>query len=616
MDDETGLLAKPSEIAAPHWRQIVDGAIDTAIISTDPDGRVTSWSEGARRMLGWDEAEMLGKTLERVFTQEDRVSGRFALEMSNAATKGRGGGGEGGWRLRKDGSRFWATGEVSPMREGERIVGYVNILRDLTERRRAEEALREESRALEVLNRAGSTLSRETDLERLVQIVTDAGVELIGAEFGAFFYNVVDGSGERYMLYTLSGAPKGAFSHLPMPHKTAVLKPTYEGQGIVRSDDITKDPRYGQTGPFRGMPKGHLPARSYLAVPVVSRSGEVIGGLLFGHSKPGRFTERSERGLTGLAAEAAVAIDNARLSQSREREIQVRRRAEESLRELNATLEQQVTERTEQLRQNEEVLRQSQKMEAIGQLSGGIAHDFNNLLQIIAGNLETVERHLPPGNDRLARATGQALAGARRAAALTRRLLGFSRRQALDPRPVDVNHLMGGMSELLHRSLGETVTVEVARPAGLWRIEVDPNELESAILNLAVNARDAMEAGGRLTIETANAQIDEAYAATHPEVRPGQYVMLSVSDTGIGMDAATLTHAFEPFFTTKPAGKGTGLGLSQVYGFARQSGGHVKICSKPGQGTTVKLYLPRLAEGEVEKVRDVLDRPSAESRAG
>lgn len=608
MDDETSLPARSGAIAASQWRQIVDSAIDTAIVSTDPDGRVTSWSEGARRMLGWDEAEMLGHTLERIFPPEDRARGQFALEMADAAAKGRGGN-DGGWRLRKDGSRFWATGDVSPMREDGRIVGFVKILRDRTEGRRTEEALREESRLLEVLNRAGSALSRETDLQRLVQIVTDVGVELTGAEFGAFFYNVVNASGERYMLYTLSGAPAGAFSHFPMPHKTEVLKPTYDGVGIVRSDDITKDPRYGRHGPFHGMPKGHLPARSYLAVPVMSRSGEVIGGLLFGHREPGRFTERSERGLTGLAAEAAVAIDNARLSQSREREIQVRRRAEESLRDMNATLEQQVTERTEQLRRNEEALLQSQKMEAVGQLAGGIAHDFNNLLQVIAGNLEILERNLPPENARLRRAAGQALAGAQRAAALTRRLLGFSRRQPLDPRPVDVNRLMGGMSELLYRALGETVEVEAVQGAGLWRIEADPNELEAAILNLALNARDAMGEGGRLTIETANVQIDKAYAANHPEVHPGRYVMLSVSDTGSGMDEETLAHAFEPFFTTKPIGKGTGLGLSQVYGFATQSGGHVKICSKPGHGTTVKLYLPRLVAGTIEAPETETPKP-------
>ncbi|MFC7380538.1 ATP-binding protein [Brevundimonas sp. GCM10030266] len=230
----------------------------------------------------------------------------------------------------------------------------------------------------------------------------------------------------------------------------------------------------------------------------------------------------------------------------------------------------------------------------MGQLTGGIAHDFNNLLQIIIGNLDTLQRNLPEDSPRLQRAAGHALTGARRAATLTQRLLAFSRRQPLDPRPTNANTLVGNISDLIHRTIGETIHVETVLGAGLWKVDVDGAELEAAVLNLSVNARDAMPDGGRLTIETANAHIDEAYAATHAEVLPGQYVVLSVSDTGVGMDEATIAQAFEPFFTTKAVGKGTGLGLSQVYGFVKQSGGHVKIYSEVGQGTTVKIYLPRL----------------------
>jgi signal transduction histidine kinase/CheY-like chemotaxis protein len=474
------------------------------------------------------------------------------------------------------------------------VTGFVKVLRDRTAQRAIEEALAEERKALEVLNRAGSALAAESDLQRLVQIVTDAGVELSGAEFGAFFYNVLDAAGESYTLYTLSGAPLDAFSKFPMPRNTEVFGPTFRGEGIVRSDDITKDPRYGRNAPRKGMPEGHLPVRSYLAVPVVSRTGEVIGGLFFGHATPGVFTERSERGLEGLAAEAAVAIDNYRLGQATQREVAERRRVEEALREMNATLEQQVAERTAALRANEETLRQSQKMEAVGQLTGGVAHDFNNLLQVIIGNLDTIQRHLPEDAARLRRSAAQALNGARRAAALTQRLLAFSRRQPLDPKPLNVNSLVTGLSELIHRTLGETVAVETVLAAGLWQVEADANELEAAILNLAVNARDAMADGGRLTMETANAHIDEAYAASFFELTPGQYVSIAVSDTGCGMDPDTVARAFEPFFTTKPVGQGTGLGLSQVYGFVKQSGGHVKIYSEVGEGTTVKIYLPRL----------------------
>jgi PAS domain S-box-containing protein len=564
---------------------VIDSVVDTGIITLDAEGLVRSWNSGATRLLGWTEAEMRGQSVERLFTEEDRANGVVAMELRDAHTRGRGG--QEGWRIRKDGERIWVIGETAPIRSGG-VEGFVKIVRDRTDWKRADEALREETRIVSILQKAGTALTREQDLERLVQAVTDAGAELTGAEYGAFFYNVLDESGESYMLYTLSGAPRASFEAFPMPRNTPLFAPTFNGEATVRSDDITLDLRYGQNPPRSGMPEGHLPVRSYLAVPVFSRSGEVLGALLFGHSRPGVFGERSERGLSSLAAEAGVAIDNARLALER-------RRAEEALRRLNATLEEEVAARTRELQSKDDVLRQSQKMEAVGQLTGGIAHDFNNLLQIIIGNLETLQRNLPAEAIRLNRAAGSAMNGARRAAALTQRLLAFSRRQPLDPKPVAANGLVSGLADLLQRTLGEAIAIETVNGAGLWTVEVDPNELEAALVNLAVNARDAMPQGGRLTIETTNAHIDEAYAASHLEVEPGQYVAISVSDTGVGMDARTLSQVFEPFFTTKPVGKGTGLGLSQVYGFVKQSGGHVKIYSELGQGTTVKLYLPRHA---------------------
>ena len=240
-------------------------------------------------------------------------------------------------------------------------------------------------------------------------------------------------------------------------------------------------------------------------------------------------------------------------------------------------------------------LRQSQKMEAVGQLTGGVAHDFNNLLTIILGNLELALRQAPEGRPRTL--LTRVHRAAERAAELTKRLLAFSRNQPLDPRPIDANRLVADMSDLLGRTLGENISIETIRGGGLWPTEADRAELESALLNLAINARDAMQAGGKLTIETGNASLDEAYCATADGVKPGQYVMIAISDTGVGMSRELIGKAFDPFFTTKPAGSGTGLGLSQVDGFVRQSGGHVRIYSEVGEGTTVKIYLPRSFAG-------------------
>ena len=264
-------------------------------------------------------------------------------------------------------------------------------------------------------------------------------------------------------------------------------------------------------------------------------------------------------------------------------------------------------------RQLEEQLRQAQKMEAVGQLTGGVAHDFNNLLTVVIGNLDVMELGLT--DERLVRLLGAARRGAERAATLTHRLLAFSRKQPLTPQPVDLNKLVGGMSDLLRRSLGETVTIDTSLAGDLWQTSADANQIENALLNLALNGRDAMPSGGKLTISTANAVLDAAYAARYPEVARGEYVLLSVTDTGTGMSAETLAKAFEPFFTTKDIGNGSGLGLSMVYGFARQSGGHAAIKSAPGHGTTVELYLPRLiASSTAAEVAAVVPMP--DSRTG
>ena len=255
-----------------------------------------------------------------------------------------------------------------------------------------------------------------------------------------------------------------------------------------------------------------------------------------------------------------------------------------------------------------DALRQAQKMEAVGQLTGGIAHDFNNLLQIVVGNLDLLQRGLPPEPPRLRRAADNALAGAMRAAALTQRLMAFSRQQPLVATAIEVNALVGGMTELIGRSLGETIAVDLRLGTDAGRVEVDPNQLESAILNLAVNARDAMPGGGVLTIATSTRVLDTAAAAALP---PGNYVVISVGDTGAGIDTETAARVFEPFFTTKEVGKGTGLGLAMVYGFVKQSRGHVALTSMPGTGTTVDILLPEFT-GKLPKAAAVV--PSASTR--
>jgi PAS domain S-box-containing protein len=485
----------------------------------------------------------------------------------------------------RDGIERWiaATGDV--IFSNHHAVRFVGTVIDITAQKKSERHLR-------LLNEVGNSVGRELDLEKIVQIVTDAGVELSGAHFGAFFYNVLTADGGSYMLYALSGAPRSAFENFPMPRNTAIFEPTFRGTTVVRSDDILKDPRYGQNKPRRGMPEGHLPVRSYLAVPVKSRSGEVLGGLFFGHAEPRRFQIEHETALLGIAGHAATAIDNARLFAAAERELAERRRAEAKLQTLNFELEKRVADEIAERLKAEEQLRQSQKMEAVGQLTGGIAHDFNNMLAVILGGLNLAKRKLAKSEIDIERFIDGSIDGANRAATLTQRLLAFSRQQPLAPEILEINRMIGGMSELLDRALGELISLETVVAAGLWHVKADPAQLESAILNLAVNARDAMPNGGKLTIEAMNTSIDEKYAREY-SIKPGQFVQIAVTDNGSGMTEDVLAKAFDPFYTTKGVGKGTGLGLSQVYGFVRQSGGHVKIHSEAGVGTTVKIYLPR-----------------------
>jgi PAS domain S-box-containing protein len=608
-----------------------------------------------------------------------------------------------------DGIVRWVAAKGRGLFDGQgRCHRVIGAAVDITARKQAERAAQEQAHSLEVLNETGAALAAELDLQKILQLVTDAGVKITGAEFGAFFYNFTDAAGESYTLYTLSGVDRSAFDRFPMPRNTAVFGPTFRGEGVLRSDDITADPRYGRNAPHRGMPEGHLPVRSYLAVPVRSRSGEVLGGLFFGHSETGRFTTTAENLVLGVAGQAAVAIDNAELYREAEREIERRRAAEAELRALNDGLEAAVRVQTaernrvwemsrdllaimgfdgrlkainpawsttfgmdadtllslsfreqvhpgdharveammERLLQGEtverfedrirhadgswrwiswtlvpeggvfyavgrdvtqekkaaaeleraqEALRQSQKMEAMGQLTGGVAHDFNNLLMPIIGSLDMLQRK--GGTDaRSQRMIDGALQSAERAKTLVQRLLAFARRQPLQPRAVDVGSLIHGMEDLLASTVGPRIGIELDVTPGLPPATADANQLEMALLNLAVNARDAMPDGGTLTVALAADNLERDHG---PGLPAGPYLRLCVHDTGVGMDEATRQKATEPFFSTKGIGRGTGLGLSMVHGLAAQLGGALTIESAPGEGTTIKIWLPLAAESSV-----------------
>ncbi len=300
---------------------------------------------------------------------------------------------------------------------------------------------------------------------------------------------------------------------------------------------------------------------------------------------------------TDITDQRAAEAELVRRAHDLERQVRHRENAEEQLRLVNEGLEERIAAEIESHRKTERALRQSQKMEAIGQLTGGIAHDFNNLLQVVSGNLHLLGREVA-GNERAQERVTHALAGVQRGARLASQLLAFGRRQALEPRVLHLGRLVSGMDDLLRRSLGEGVEIEVVTAGRLWNTLADPSQVENVLLNLAINARDAMAGQGKLTIEVGNAHLDHAYAAANADVDPGQYVMLAVTDTGHGMTPEVLEKVFEPFFSTKPEGKGTGLGLSMVYGFVKQSGGHVAIYSEPGHGTTVKVFLPRSMAAE------------------
>jgi PAS domain S-box-containing protein len=522
------------ELEAVAYERLVLSVIDYAIFILDPDGRVASWNPGAERIKGYAADEIIGQHFSRFYLPEDREAGLPAKVLKQAEQEGRFA--AEGWRLRKDGSRFWAMVVVDAIRDGAELLGFAKVTRDVTEQRKANLAALESERrfrllvqgvtdyALFMLDPDGRVTNWNTGAQRIKGYASE---EIVGAHFSQF--------------YTIEDREAG----LPAKElETARREGRFACEGWRQRKDGSR----------------------FWAAAVIETVRE-DNGVLIGFAKVTRdLTERREN-------------------------------------ELKLTRSQQA-------------LFQAQKMEAVGQLTGGIAHDFNNLLTGIIGSLDLIKMRLAQGRMQdLERYIIAAQGAASRAATLTHRLLAFSRQQALEPKAVDANKLISGMEDLVRRSVGAGVSLETVLAAGLWPCFCDANQIENAILNLCINARDAMPEGGQATIETANSWIDHPLALDR-DMRPGQYVVISVSDTGVGMTPEVAARAFDPFFTTKPAGKGTGLGLSMIYGFAKQSGGQARIYSEPGRGTTVKIYLPRhYGEASELKIKESAD-PSPRAEAG
>lgn len=499
----------PSQLAqlgdATRYRLLVESVSDYAIYMLDAEGLVVSWNSGAQRLKGYTPAEIVGHSFSRFYTEEDRRAGMPARALVTAATQGRLE--AEGWRVRKDGTRFWAHVLIEPIRgEDGAIIGYAKVTRDLSERRAAEENLRRS----------------EAQFRLLVQGVTDYAIYMLDATGLIVSWNA---GAQRIKGYSAGEVVGTHFSRFYRVEDRA------RGEPAAALATAAREGRFEAEG-WRVRKDGSEFRANVVIDPIHDDDGRTIG------------FAKITRDVTAQHA-ARQALEQAR-----------------------------------------EALFQSQKLDAIGQLTGGVAHDFNNLLMVVLSSLELAKRRLPD-DPKLAQLLDNASNAAQRGAALTQRMLAFARRQDLKPTVVHLPALVQGMAGLLARSLGGMVQLQTALPPDLRPVRVDANQLELALLNLAVNARDAMPAGGRLLV-----QAQEEEAAAGGALAPGRYVRVAVSDSGSGMDAATLARATEPFFTTKGAGKGTGLGLAMVHGLAAQSGGHFALHSVPGEGTTATLWLP------------------------
>jgi PAS domain S-box-containing protein len=490
-----------------RYRMLVESITDYAIYMLDLDGRVTNWNAGARRFKGYTAAEIVGEHFSRFYLEEDRAAGLPERALAIAAQAGTFE--AEGWRVRKNGERFWAHVVIDPIHDADgALVGYAKITRDLSERARAEESLRQS----------------EEQFRKLVQSVTDYAIYMLDPNGRVASWNI---GAERIKGYRPDEIIGEHFSRFYTEEDRAAGEPERALETAVREG------RYTREG-WRVRKDGTHFRASVVIDPIRHDRGELIGFAKITRD----ITER-----------------------------------EEAQREIERT---------------REALAQSQKMDAIGQLTGGIAHDFNNLLMATLSSLTLLQKRLP-ADPQAQRLLETAVHAVERGKTLTQRMLAFARRQDLKPERVDIPTLVRGMTDLLSRSLGPAYTIETRFPLTLGSVVADANQLEMALLNLVVNARDAMPEGGAITIAARDRIVGPGDAAG---LVPGRYVSLCVSDTGSGMDEETLARAMEPFFTTKGVGKGTGLGLSMVHGLAGQSGGRLILESRLGEGTVADLWLP------------------------
>ncbi|HEX3861801.1 MAG TPA: PAS domain S-box protein [Stellaceae bacterium] len=621
-----------------QFRQFIEGVRDYAIIMLDPTGRIISWNAGAERLKGYREAEILGQSMERLYPPETVAAGTPARLLAKAAAEGRCE--DEGWRTRKDGTRFFANVVVTALRdEAGELIGFAKVTRDITERREAERRLQAHSERAEAL--------LEAVPDAVVIVDHNGRIITVNAQTEAVF---------RYSRAELIGQPVEILIPERLQAAHIAERTAYHRAPAVRQMGAGRDllARRSNGGEFPvdvslsllATPEGNLiistirDGTQRKAAELALRASEEqlkraenIARIGSAWWEIGSGTINWSDGLYrvyGLSRDtfspsqhslAPLIHPDDRDQFMRDRELTghglcpppsdyriirpdgtLRRLYREFAPVLDGTdipcayiaSVQDVTER----RQTEEQLRQAQKMEAIGNLTGGMAHDFNNLLGIVIANLDLL-RELKGEDADVDELSQEALGAAIRGAELTRRLLAFARQQPLQPRRVDVNELVGGITKLLGRTVGEDVEISLDLATDVWPTVVDPAQLESSLVNLANNSRDAMPSGGRLFVKTANSHLDADYAALYHDVAPGDYVEIQVHDTGTGMSAEIMGRIFEPFYTTKEQGKGTGLGLSMVFGFMKQSGGHINVYSELGLGTTFRLYLPRLAQEEV-----------------